>query len=351
MVAEIGRFFLAEVVMVFVVMATLALIYGKDRPTKRLQFLIPIFLLLPMIFFVMGKMGGTANLPVLLIGLLLGAAVVVFCYILLASRFIQPLDGKIGTLEVSADQFMGMAVRLSETSRTLADDTSAQAAALEQTVASLQESASQIRANAENAVLADHLMENEAASNFGTIMERMGLMEKAMAGSVSASEETAKVVKTIDEISFQTNLLALNAAVEAARAGEAGAGFAVVAQEVRNLAMRAAEAAKVTQALIGNSSERIREATTLFQQTAEAMTINGEITRKAAALVKGINVAFQELSREIDLINRAAADMNGIIQRTADAAGGTASSSEELHAGIEEIRRLIADLMIIAGNK
>src|SRR3974377_2190153 len=94
----------------------------------------------------------------------------------------------------------------------------------------------------------------------------------------SASEETSKIVKTIDEIAFQTNLLALNAAVEAARAGEAGAGFAVVASEVRNLALKAAEAAKETAKLIEGSVKQIKGGFELVKGTNSAF---GGVTQNA----------------------------------------------------------------------
>lgn len=351
MVAEIIKFIAVEVAMIFIIMGSLAAIYGKDRPTKHLQFLIPVFLLLPMIFFVMGKMGGTENVPVMLACLFTAAVVVVACYVLLANRFIRPLDSKVATLGTSTDRFMETAERLTETSHSMADDTSAQAAALEETVSSLNEMSSRMKQNAENARKANHLLKTEAAANFQLIVERMALMEKAMYGSVSASEETAKVVKTIDEIAFQTNLLALNAAVEAARAGEAGAGFAVVAEEVRNLSMRAAEAAKTTQDLIENSSEKITEATMLFTQTSDAMTAMSEVSKRVAGLIKETALASQDQAEGINQINHAANEMNTIIQRTAAAAGDTAAAAEKMNIGTEEILRLIADLTVISGKQ
>ena len=133
----------------------------------------------------------------------------------------------------------------------------------------------------------------------------------------SASDEMAKIIKTIDEIAFQTNLLALNAAVEAARAGEAGAGFAVVADEVRSLAIRAAEAAGSTTELIEGNISNINEGTTLVGTTDEAFSKVAESADKVAKLVAEIAAASGEQAQGIDQINRAAGEMDKVTQQVA----------------------------------
>ena len=106
-------------------------------------------------------------------------------------------------------------------------------------------------------------------------------MTVSMEGIKNASEETSKIIKTIDEIAFQTNLFALNAAVEAARAGEAGAGFAVVADEVRNLAMRAAEAARTTADMIEGTVTKVKVGAEIVNSTNTSFDEVEEFTDKA----------------------------------------------------------------------
>ncbi len=148
-------------------------------------------------------------------------------------------------------------------------------------------------------------------------------------GEIStASEETQKIVKTIDEIAFQTNLLALNAAVEAARAGEAGAGFAVVADEVRNLAMRAADAAKSTAGLIEGTVKKIKDGVDLVGTTNEDFSKVAESSSKVGELLVEIAAASKEQSLGIEQINTAVTEMDKVTQQNA--------------AGSEELRSIMS---------
>ncbi len=207
------------------------------------------------------------------------------------------------------------------------------------------------RQNAENTRETNRVMTEEAAPNFQTINDRMGRMKTAIEKTVANSDETAKIVKTIDEIAFQTNLLALNAAVEAARAGEAGAGFAVVADEVRNLALRAAEAAKNTSELIHTSNERIKEAAGLNEEVVHALEENTTIAEKVGRLVGEVAAASEEQSRGIDQISQAVADMDKVTQQTAANAEESASASEEMNGQARAMTHIVDDLLALTGAR
>jgi methyl-accepting chemotaxis protein len=176
-------------------------------------------------------------------------------------------------------------------------------------------------------------------------------LTQSMTEISNASEETAKIIKTIDEIAFQTNLLALNAAVEAARAGEAGAGFAVVADEVRNLAMRAADAAKNTAKLIEESVKKIKSGSEIVSKTNEAFRKVATGSKKVSELVGEIAAASQEQAQGIEQINKAVAEMDKVVQKNAANAEESAAASQQLIAQAEQMRAFVGDLVTLVAGR
>jgi methyl-accepting chemotaxis protein len=205
--------------------------------------------------------------------------------------------------------------------------------------------------NADNAHQADTLS-REAGQIVSKANETVMQLTQSMGEISLASEETSKIIKTIDEIAFQTNLLALNAAVEAARAGEAGAGFAVVADEVRSLAMRAAEAAKNTSELIESTVTKVKNGAGLVDETKQAFDHVADSTGKVAELVGEIAAASTEQAQGIDQINQAMADMDKVTQSAAANAEETASASEQMNSQADSMQAFVNDLMaVIDGGK
>jgi methyl-accepting chemotaxis protein len=282
-------------------------------------------------------------------GMVMGALIALGLGIFLSISINRPLNRVIVGLADGSDQVASASNQISSASQSLAQGASEQAASLEETSSSLEEMSSMTRQNADNARQADTLM-GEMTGVVDSANQSMGELTTSMREVSAASEETAKIIKTIDEIAFQTNLLALNAAVEAARAGEAGAGFAVVADEVRNLAMRAAEAAKNTANLIEGTVTKVKTGSELVNRTGEAFIQVTQSSGKVKELVAEIAAASIEQAQGVDQVNKAVAEMNQVTQQTAANAEESASASQELNAQAEQMKGYVHQLAAIVGG-
>jgi methyl-accepting chemotaxis protein len=283
---------------------------------------------------------------VLVITLVSGAAISLFLAIVIIRSITGPIKTVIRGLRGSADDVTSASSQMSAASHRLAEGASEQAATIEETSSSLEEMSSMTKQNASNANQADGLMQ-DANTVVRQANDSMAHLIVSMKDISTASEETSKIIKTIDEIAFQTNLLALNAAVEAARAGEAGAGFAVVADEVRNLAMRAADAARETAKLIEGTVKKVDQGEKLVTTTNEAFVRVAESASKVGELVGEISAASNEQALGIEQINQAVVEMDKVVQQNAATAEESASSSSEMSEQAEQMKSLVQELATV----
>jgi methyl-accepting chemotaxis protein len=261
----------------------------------------------------------------------------------------RPINHIITGLIEGAEQVTSASGQVSAASQSLAEGATEQAAGLEETSSSLEEMSSMTKQNADNAQQANALA-SEAKKSAGTGAESMSRMNQAILDIQKSSDETAKIIKVIDEIAFQTNLLALNAAVEAARAGEAGKGFAVVAEEVRNLAMRSAEAAKNTARMIEESVKNSKNGVDIATEVGKVLAEIVQSVGKTTDLVSEIAAASQEQAQGIDQVNTAVAQMDKVTQQNAANAEESASASEELSAQAESMKEVVGQLVALVGG-
>ncbi len=246
-------------------------------------------------------------------------------------KIIKPVASVSGNLLDQVSNLTSAAGELSDSSRTMVDGANSTAASLQQTSAALETMTSKPRSNASNA--------GRARLSAGSVLDQtcdgqkaMQAMELAIGDIKKSSDQTRKILKTIDEIAFQTNLLALNAAVEAARAGDAGKGFAVVAEEVRNLAQRSAQAAQETSNLIETSQQSADQGVIVSRQVTEiiqAITANIDETVQLMAEVAS---SSEQQAVDIDQVKDAVAQIDLVSQKNAGLANHTEEASGNLSA-------------------
>jgi methyl-accepting chemotaxis protein len=251
------------------------------------------------------------------------------------------LDRSLQQVSEAATQVATAADQISQSSQSLAQGSSSQASALEEIAASLEETGTMGEQTAEYAEHARDMAEATSGS-VARGVENMHALSEAVSRIKASSDDTAKIVKTIDEIAFQTNLLALNAAVEAARAGDAGKGFAVVAEEVRNLAMRSAEAAKNTADLIEESVRNAEAGVEINEEVLRNLEeIDGQAGKVTAAMVEIVDSSVQQ-REAIAQVNRTVDQVNLVTQEAAASSEESAASAEELLAQSQALQSMVS---------
>jgi len=283
----------------------------------------------------------------------LGAIAIVLAVVAVVNwRIVRKLNRMLVALSENLNgvsiQVGASANQVSVASQSLAEGASEQAASLEETSSSLEEMSSIANRNAETARKVNDVAQ-EARCSADKGASDMQTMAAAMNDIKASSDDIAKIIKAIDEIAFQTNILALNAAVEAARAGEAGMGFAVVAEEVRNLAQRCAQAAKETTVKIERAITKSGQGVAISDQVARTLDeITGKV-RQVNELAAEVATASREQTQGILQINTAVGQMDKVTQANAANAEESAAAAHDLNAQSDTMKKSVLELVQLVG--
>ena len=285
--------------------------------------------------------------------------IILFCIFMASGIFLayyitrsitKSMNSITSRIRVGAQQVAAASGQLSASAGQLSQGSTEQAAAIEETSSTLEESASMMEQNLTNTKQVAQLSEHaKVAADKGN--HEMQEMMNSIQEIKKSSDQIAKIIKVIDDIAFQTNILALNAAIEAARAGEAGMGFAVVAEEVRNLAGRSAQAAKDTTAIIESNIELSTKGVSIAEKVREALNEITIQSKKVNELMDEIAAASQEQSLGIEQVNKSIAQVTVVTQQNAANAEESASAAEELNAQSENMKQIVQELsMLVYGT-
>ncbi|MEG1207031.1 MAG: methyl-accepting chemotaxis protein [Angelakisella sp.] len=250
------------------------------------------------------------------------------------------LSSTLAQINQASDQVASGSDQVSSGAQALSQGATEQASSIEELSATIAEISSHIKANANNAQVANTLAD-EAGAGVIESNQHMREMVTAMGEITNTSNEIGKIIKTIDDIAFQTNILALNAAVEAARAGAAGKGFAVVADEVRNLSQKSAEAAQNTTALIENAITAIANGTKIADQTAKSLQMVVEKSNMVQEKIGEIAIASDGQATSVVQVTQGVEQISSVVQTNSATSEESAAASEELSGQAQMLKTLV----------
>ncbi len=277
-------------------------------------------------------------------------AIAIFIILLITRSTVKPINAIMQGLRQVSEKVAAASGQIASSSEVLAEGGSQQAASLEETSASMEEMTAMTLQNSGNARKA-----NEFVKSSNEIMAKatisMNELTESMSEINTSSQDIFKIIKTIDEIAFQTNLLALNAAVEAARAGEAGAGFAVVAEEVKQLASKAANAAQNTAEMIEGTVTKVHAGSDLLKKTNNDFYEVAENSGKIGELIAEITSATEEQAHGIEQINNAINEVGLITEKNASQSQEASAASQSLYSQTEVLESFVMEMKrVITGN-
>lgn len=287
----------------------------------------------------MGIIGGI-SLVVLILLLIL--VIVVFVS--------KPINKIVVTLTDGAGNLESASHQIASASQQLSSGNSELAASIEEITSSLEELQSVIELNTKN-INESELLMKETNSNTQKVSDDMNALSDALKEIGDNSEEIVNIISVIEDIAFQTNILALNAAVEAGRAGEAGSGFAVVADQVKDLAQKSSESAKQTAKLIKKALDSIERGQDIGVSVREAQTTTSEMASNVTTLLNEVNRASKEQMKGVNQITQAITQTNTVVQQTASSAEETAAASEQLLGQSEDVNIVVDNLNRIVKGK
>lgn len=254
-------------------------------------------------------------------------------------KFRTDLNETMEKITVSSDQVASGSEQVALGAQSLSQGATEQASSIEELAAEINIVSDIIKSNAEKASEASDRTADSTAK-LTEAKNEMDELAEAIREMSASSEDTKKIIKTIEDIAFQTNILALNAAVEAARAGAAGKGFAVVADEVRNLAGKSAEAAKNTTVLIENTVNAIDRGSKLADKAVEEMDLTAEASQHVLEINNDIAKNANVAAESVQQISSSVEQISSVVQNNSATAEQSAAASEELSGQSQILKEL-----------